>query len=132
VPRASLRESSALAILKGMESSARGIDELGLLDDLKQVPGVLGSLLVGFDGELLQQRLPPPWASRADAAGPRLCVLLDALAAGRAFQTFCLRFFEHRLHVLPTPTGFLCVLSELHCPAAVLKMAMNATARRLT
>jgi hypothetical protein len=61
----------------------------------------------------------------------RLAVLLEALASGRAMHGFCLRFFEHRLHVLPVAGAFLCVVSELWSPSPVLKMAMNVTGRRL-
>jgi len=57
-------------------------------------------------------------------------VLLEALAAGRSMHAYCLRFFEHRLHVLPVAGAFLCVLSELWSPSSVLKMAMNVTGRR--
>lgn len=102
-----------------------------LIDELLQVDGVIGSLLVSNEGELLLDRLPAAFAGRAAAAAPRLAVLLDALAAGRAIHGFCLRFFEHRLHVLPLPGAFLCVLSELWATSPVLKMAMNVTGRRL-
>ena len=114
-----------------MQSSASAFHEAALLEELMQVAGVVGSMLVSCDGELLLQRLPSELAARAPDAAPRLAVLLDALAAGRAVHGFCLRFFEHRLHVLPVASGFLCVLSELWSPAPVLKMAMNVMGRRL-
>lgn len=117
--------------MKAMEATARAIDEASLLDDLRQVPGVLGAMLVDSEGALRLQRLPSPFAARAQDAAPRLAVLLDALAAGRGMHCFCLRFLEHRLHVLPTSSGFLCVLSELWGPVAMLKMAMNVAAKRI-
>ena len=52
-------------------------------------------------------------------------------SGGRAVHSVCLRFFEHRLHVLPVASGFLCVLSELWSPSPVLKMAMNVTGKRM-
>jgi hypothetical protein len=115
-----------------MQSSARKHGELAFLQDLQQVPGVLGSMLISIEGELLVEHLPAEWSGRAGAAAPRLAVILDALSAGRKIHAFCLRFFEHRLHVLPAASGFLCVLCELWSPSAVLKMAMNVVARRLT
>ena len=114
-----------------MDGSNPALPRATLLDDLQQVSGVLGSMLVSVDGELLVQRLPAPLDARAAAAAPRLAVLLEALGAGRSIHGFCLRFFEHRLHVLPVAGSFLCVLSELWSPSPVLKMAMNVTGRRL-
>jgi predicted regulator of Ras-like GTPase activity (Roadblock/LC7/MglB family) len=118
--------------MMGMESSARAVDEAALLEDLKHVPGVFGSMLISPDGMVLRECLPPVFAERASDAALRLVVLLDALSGGRQLQAYCLRFFEHRLHVLPVACGFLCVLSELEGAAAILKMAMNVTARRLS
>jgi hypothetical protein len=114
-----------------MDGNHPALPHTSALDDLRQVDGVLGSMLVSSDGELLLQRLPPPLDERAAAAAPRLAVLLDALAAGRRIHGFCLRFFAHRLHVLPLTDSFLCVVSELWSPSSVLKMAMNVTGRRL-
>jgi hypothetical protein len=120
-----------LATMKSMDGNELALPRASLFDDLHQVEGVLGSLLVSVDGELLLQCLPAPLSARAASAAPRLAVLLEALASGRAIHGFCLRFFEHRLHVLPVAGAFLCVLSELWCPSPVLKMAMNVTGRRL-
>jgi hypothetical protein len=121
----------ALATMDSMDGNDPAPPRASLFDDLHQVDGVLGSLLVSVDGELLLQRLPAPLAARAANAAPRLAVLLEALASGRAMHGFCLRFFEHRLHVLPVAGAFLCVLSELWSCSPVLKMAMNVTGRRL-
>jgi hypothetical protein len=114
-----------------MDGTQPALPHTNVLDDLRQVDGVLGSMLVSCDGQLLLQRLPPPLDERAAAAAPRLAVLLEALAAGRNIRGFCLRFFAHRLHVLPVADSFLCVVSELWSPSSVLKMAMNVTGRRL-
>ena len=114
-----------------MDGNPPALPHASVLEDLRQVDGVLGSMLVSSDGELLLQCLPPPLAERAAAAAPRLAVLLEALAGGRSIHGFCLRFFAHRLHVLPVAGSFLCVLSELWSPSSVLKMAMNVTGRRL-
>lgn len=104
---------------------------LSPLEELRHVPGVLGALLVGEEGELLLESLPGSLRALAADAAPRLAVLLEALAAGRDVRGFCLRFAEHRLHVLPVSAGFLCVLSELTSSSPVLKMALNVTGRRL-
>ena len=114
-----------------MDGNHPPLPHASVLDDLRQVDGVLGSMLISTEGELLLQRLPPPFDERAAAAAPRLAVLLESLAAGRSVHGFCLRFFAHRLHVLPVTGSFLCVLSELWSPSSVLKMAMNVTGRRL-
>lgn len=114
-----------------MDGSDAALSRASVFDDLHAVDGVLGSLLVSVDGELLLQRLPPALAARAASAAPRLAVSLEALASGHAMHGFCLRFFEHRLHVLPLEGAFLCVLSEPGSPCGVLKLAMNLTGRRL-
>lgn len=113
-----------------MQSPAQAHQE-ALLDELADVSGVVGSMLVTIEGGLLLQRLPSDLAARAQDAAPRLAVLLDALAAGKPIHSFCLRFFEHRLHVVPVSGAFLCVLTELWSSSPVLKMAMNVTGRRL-
>lgn len=115
-----------------MEPATSTGSQAALLDELCAVPGVLGCMLVGADGDLLQLQMPSDLAGRARSAAPRLAILLDALAAGRAMSSYCLRFFEHRLHVLQIPDAYLCVLSELGSASPVLKMAMNVTGRRLT
>jgi hypothetical protein len=128
----------SLATMVFMESTARvlpaSIHALGAtpLFELSDVPGVIGALLVSSEGELLLEHLPAGWAGRASAAAPRLAVLLEALAAGRTMQRYCLRFYELRLHVLALSDAYLCVLSELFSPAPMLKMAMNVAARRLS
>lgn len=114
-----------------MDGNDQVLPHEGVLDDLRQVEGVLGSMLVSSEGELLLRCLPPPLEERAAAAAPRLAVLLEALAAGRTMHGFCLRFFAHRLHVLPVASSFLCVVSELSSASPLLKMAMNVTGRRL-
>jgi hypothetical protein len=102
-----------------------------LLDELTRVSGVVGCMLVATDGELQLQRLPGDLAARAQDAAPRLAVLLDALGAGKQIRSFCLRFGEYRLHVVPVSGAFLCVLSELWSSSPVLKMALNVAGRRL-
>jgi hypothetical protein len=114
-----------------MQSSTPTLQE-ALLDELRQVSGVVGSMLVSTEGELVLQRLPGEMAARARDAAPRLAVLLEALAAGKPIHSFCLRFFEHRLHVVPVSGAFLCVLSELWSSSPVLKMAMHVTGRRFS
>jgi len=113
-----------------MQSTATAPLEVALLDELTHVSGVVGAMLVTTDGVLRLQHLPGDLAARAQDAAPRLAVLLEALAAGKHIHSFCLRFFEHRLHVVPVPGGFLCVLSELWSSSPVLKMAMNVSGRR--
>jgi hypothetical protein len=115
-----------------MQSTATAPPDGALLDELTQVSGVVGAMLVTYEGALLSQRLPGDLAARAQDAAPKLAVLLDALAAGRHIDGFCLRFFEHRLHVVSVSVGFLCVLSELWSSSPVLKMAMNVAGRRFT
>ena len=114
-----------------MDGNDLELPRAGLFDDLLQVDGVVGAMLVGVDGDLLLQQLPAPFAARAAAAAPRLAVVVEALAAGRSVEAFCLRFLEHRLHVLPLAESFFCVLSVLENPSPVLKMAINVAGRRL-
>ena len=113
-----------------MQPTAFAFHEAALLE-LNQVAGVVGSMVVTTQGELLEQRLPDDLAARAEGAAPRLAIVIDALAAGSQAHGFCLRFFEHRLHVLPIPGAFLCVLTEIGSSSPLMKMALNLIARRL-
>jgi hypothetical protein len=106
-------ESTAAALRLAPEPSAAA-----LLDELCEVPGALGALLVSSEGELLLERLPSELAQRA-------------VDAARPIGSYCLRFFEQRLHVLSLEGAYLCVLSDIWTPSTVLKMAMNVTGRRL-
>ena len=114
-----------------MESSAFALPNPALLDDLSDVPGVIAWMVISIDGELLAARLPAELEARSQAAAPRLAILLDALSAGRSISNYCLRYFEHRLHVLQIGEAYLCVLSELWSPSPVLKMALNVTGKRM-
>lgn len=88
-------------------------------------------MLISHDGSLMMGHLPPELRARADAAAPRLAVLLEALSAGRQARGFSLRFAEHRLLVEPLVDAFLCVIAELQSSAAMLRMALHVLARRL-
>lgn len=114
-----------------MNSGASAVSEAALLDQLREVPGVLGCMVISADGDLRQAQMPLELAGRARSAAARLAILLDALAADRAVSSYCLRFFEHRLHVLQIADAYLCVLSELWSPSPILKMAMNVAGKRL-
>ena len=127
-----LRERPTAGTIREMDGNRPASPPAHVLDELLQVDGVIGGLLVSDDGELLLERLPAAFSGRAACAAPRLAVFLEAFAAGRNTHGFCLRFFEHRLHVLPLPGAFLCVLSELGAVSPILKMAMIVTGRRLS
>jgi predicted regulator of Ras-like GTPase activity (Roadblock/LC7/MglB family) len=102
-----------------------------LLDQLRDISGVLGAFLVSSDGVLLGQSLPPERAPRGTAAAQRLPLLLDALAAGQKVQSFSLRFAEHRLYLQSLEGAFLAVLTELVCDTTLLKMTLNIAGKRL-
>jgi hypothetical protein len=118
--------------MNDMQACDLSFNEAGLLGELLEVPGVIGSWLVGTDGALLTHRLPRELEATAKGAAPRLAVLLDALSGGRAVRDYCLRFAQHRLHVLTLEERYLCVLTDLWTPSPVLKMALNVTGRRLS
>lgn len=102
-----------------------------LLDQLRDLSGVLGAFLVSSEGALLGQALAPEQAPRALAAAQRLPLLLEALSAGQKADTFSLRFAEHRLYLLSLEGAFLAVLTELTCDTTLLKMTLNIAGRRL-
>jgi predicted regulator of Ras-like GTPase activity (Roadblock/LC7/MglB family) len=102
-----------------------------LLDQLRDVSGVLGAFLVSSDGAVLAQALPDDRAPRAAAAARRLPLLLEALATGHKLRSYTLRFTEHRLYLQDVEGAFLAVLTELTCDAVLLKMTLNIAGKRL-
>jgi predicted regulator of Ras-like GTPase activity (Roadblock/LC7/MglB family) len=110
---------------------AHATQPVELLDQLRDLPGVLGAFVVSNEGALLAQALPPEHAGRASTAAQRLPLLVDALAQGHKVQSFSLRFAEHRLYLQSLEGAFLAVLTELTCDTILLKMTLNIAGRRL-
>lgn len=102
-----------------------------LLDQLCDVSGVLGALLVGSDGAVLGHALAPELLARAQAAARRLPLLLDAVSGGRGMQSYTLRFAEHRLYVRDLGGAVLALLTDLSCDDVLLKMTLNIAGKRL-
>ena len=105
--------------------------DAALLEQLRQMSGVVGSLLISSDGDLISHSMPPECSDSVVAAAPRLSVLLEALSAGRPADSYSLRFSSHRLLVQSVEGAFLCVLCDLAGASPLLKMAMKVTGRRL-
>lgn len=128
--RGPLSASMRVVILESVNAIATRHGEL--LEQLCDVSGVLGALLVSSDGVLLAQTLPPELAASAKAVALRLPLLLEALGAGRPLDSYILRFSEHRLYLRSLEGAFLGVLAELSCDAALLKMTLTIAGKRLT
>lgn len=105
--------------------------DAALLEQLRQMSGVVGSMLISSDGDLISHSMPPERAESVLAAAPRLSVLLEALSAGRPAESYTLRFASHRLLVQSVEGAFLCVLCDLSGTSPLLRMAMKVTGRRL-
>lgn len=107
------------------------LHDAALLEDLRQMSGVVGSMLISSDGDLISHSLPSELSDSVRAGAPRLSVLLEALSAGRPAKSYSLRFSSHRLLVQAVEGAFLCVLCEVSGTSPLLRMAMNVTGRRL-
>ena len=105
--------------------------DAALLEQLRQMSGVVGSMLISSDGELISHSMPAQRSDALLAAAPRLSVLLEALSAGRPAESYSLRFASHRLLIQPVEGAFLCVLCDLSGTSPLLRMAMKVTGRRL-
>lgn len=105
--------------------------DAALLEQLRQMSGVVGSMLISSDGDLISHSMPPECSDSVFAAAPRLSVLLEALSAGRPAESYSLRFSSHRLLVQSVEGAFLCVLCDLAGTSPLLRMAMKVTGRRL-
>jgi predicted regulator of Ras-like GTPase activity (Roadblock/LC7/MglB family) len=108
---------------------------VSLLRTLRDIEGVLGSFLVGDNGQLLARDI----AAACDSAvlrtvGARVEQLCDAFVSahiGGSFESTTLTFAEHKLQVRALGSAFLIAVVTAHANMPALKMAMNMVGRRI-
>jgi predicted regulator of Ras-like GTPase activity (Roadblock/LC7/MglB family) len=105
-----------------------------VLRSLRDVDGVVGSFVLGRQGELAARDLPDYFdAGALSEVGPRIERLYEAWKSLDAeLETASLVFAEHRLHVRELGSGFLAVLSNEQVNAPALRMAINMVSRRVS
>jgi len=103
------------------------------LSALRDVAGVHGSFVLRPTGELLGKDLPAVFHDDLFVeVGARLSRFVETMAAdGDEATSAVLRFDEHRLYVTRFAHGLLAVIAANEINAAVLRMAVTLTTRRL-
>lgn len=107
---------------------------LRTLKSLRDVDGIIGSFVVGQDGQLLARDLPLYFDSSVlEEVGPRIHRLYDAwLTAAEELDTATLVFADHKMHLRDLDGSVLAVVSGLAVNAPALKMALSLVGRKLT
>jgi predicted regulator of Ras-like GTPase activity (Roadblock/LC7/MglB family) len=103
------------------------------LAPLTDVAGVVGSFVVGADGRLVAEALPP---SFDDADWSTIAAhvhrLQDALCSlGPPLDVCVLDYDEQKLVLRPTPAGLVCVIAQPDVNLPALQMAAHVAARRM-
>jgi len=100
---------------------------------LTDVAGVLGSFVVGPDGRLLAEALPPSFDDADwNAIAGHVHRLQDALGSlGHALDVCVLDFEEQKLVLRQTPIGLVCAIAEASVNLPALQMAAQLAARRM-
>lgn len=103
------------------------------LDPLTDVAGVVGSFVVGADGRLVAESLPP---SFDDADWSTIAAhvhrLQDALSSlGPPLDVCVLDYDEQKLVLRPTAAGLVCVIADPDVNLPALQMAAQVAARRM-
>ena len=106
---------------------------VGALDCLRSVSGVLGSFTCAPTGQLLAADMPAghaPAALERTAArlGNLLQTLDEAVPRGRSAM---LAFEDHQLFVQRFRLGLLCVLTRRDCDQRLLRVTARLAVRRL-
>lgn len=110
-----------------------GPSAAAVLQGLRDINGVHGSLLVGPGGTLLSRDLPSLFTDDLLLdLSPRLLRLLDAFSVDGADGLSCVtRFRDHLLLLRAVRRGALAVLASLDVNMPALKMGVNLAVRRL-
>jgi len=101
---------------------------------LRDVGGVTGSFVFGFDGRLFARELPSVFDDAAlQEAGGRLTRIRETFAAvGDDLELVVIRMGEHKLYLKSLAAGMLCIIAEAKVNMPALRMASNLVARRIT
>ena len=100
---------------------------------LRDVAGVTGSFVCGFDGRLFARELPAVFDDAAlHEAGGRLTRIRETFAAvGDDLELVVIRMGEHKLYLKSLAAGLLCIIAEAKVNMPALRMASNLVARRI-
>jgi predicted regulator of Ras-like GTPase activity (Roadblock/LC7/MglB family) len=102
------------------------------LHSLRDLDGVVGSFVIGSNGEVIVQDLPSYFGSSAREVAPRALRFMEALnlATGEVSHSV-LHYGSHKLMLRPLQAGMLASIfaSQINMPA--LRMAVNLIARKL-
>jgi hypothetical protein len=102
-----------------------------LLRSLRDVEGVVGSLVWGKSGEVLFRDLPLD-NGVLEEIGQRIARMYEAFSgAGEELDTATLVFAGYRLHLREVDSTFIAVLAQLRVNEPALKMALHVVARGL-
>jgi predicted regulator of Ras-like GTPase activity (Roadblock/LC7/MglB family) len=103
------------------------------LTALKDVAGVTGSFVCGFDGRLIARELPAVFDDAAlHEAGGRLTRIRETFAAvGDAVDVVVIRMGDHKLYLKSLSGGLLCIVAETKVNMPALRMASNLVSRRI-
>jgi len=102
-----------------------------LLRSLRDVEGVVGSLVWGKSGEVLFRDLPLD-NGVLEEIGQRIARIYDAFSgAGEELDTATLVFAGYRLHLREIDSAFIAVLAQPRANEPALKMALHVVARGL-
>lgn len=102
-----------------------------LLRSLRDVEGVVGSLVWGKSGEVLFRDLPLD-NGVLEEIGQRIARIYDAFAgAGEELDTATLVFAGHKLHLREIDSAFIAVLAQRRVNEPALKMALHLVGRGL-
>jgi predicted regulator of Ras-like GTPase activity (Roadblock/LC7/MglB family) len=104
------------------------------LATLRDVSGVVGSLLIGTDGVLLACDLPAFFqAETPERVAGRIAQLYAAVGqAGEPRQKIAARYGQHVFHIAESPAGLIGVLAEQECNGPALGMALRLVGRRIS
>lgn len=104
-----------------------------VLSILKDVDGVVGSIVARTDGTVLGYDLPRTFDhAAAEGAARQMSLLRTALAMEPGgLKTGVLRFRDFHFHVDEVPSGLLGVLAAEKTDRPALRMAVRLLARRL-
>jgi len=104
-----------------------------VLSTLKDIDGVIGSIVAGADGAVVGYDLPRTFDySAAEGAARQMALLRTALTteAGE-MKTSILRFRDFHFHVDEVPSGLIGILAAERADRPALRMAVRLLGRRI-
>jgi hypothetical protein len=104
-----------------------------VLSILKDIDGVIGSILARADGAVIGYDLPRTFdTSAAEGAARQMSLLRTALAAeAGGMKTGILRFRDFHFHVDEVPSGLIGILAAARAERPAIRMAVKLLGRRI-